>query len=146
VNLSNATNGTIGDSQGVDTIVNDDSQPTNSINSVSQAEGNSGTTPFHLHHHALESELPACHRAVTFDPGQTSKTVSVIADTTKEADETFLINTRQRDDPACEWILVEGYRHDSGTTISPPIEARDAVSSRVSNCFPRNFPDNYLHL
>jgi hypothetical protein len=44
VNLSGATNATIADNQGVATITNDDSQPTISINDVSQDEGNAGTT------------------------------------------------------------------------------------------------------
>lgn len=45
VNLSNATNATISDNQGVGTINNDDAQPTTlSINDVRVVEGNSGTT------------------------------------------------------------------------------------------------------
>ena len=42
VNLSGATNATIGDAQGVGTITNDD-QPTLAIDDVSVTEGNSGT-------------------------------------------------------------------------------------------------------
>lgn len=44
VDLSNPTNATIADSQGVGTILDDDPAPTLSINDVSQAEGNAGTT------------------------------------------------------------------------------------------------------
>ncbi|MFZ0748842.1 MAG: Calx-beta domain-containing protein, partial [Pyrinomonadaceae bacterium] len=44
VNLSGATNASISDNQGVGTITNDDTQPTISINDVSVAEGNSGTS------------------------------------------------------------------------------------------------------
>lgn len=44
VNLSGPVNATIGDDQGVGTIVNDDGLPAISINDVSVAEGNSGTT------------------------------------------------------------------------------------------------------
>jgi len=44
VNLSGALNATVADAQGVGTIVNDDTQPTISINDVTVQEGNSGTT------------------------------------------------------------------------------------------------------
>ncbi len=48
VNLSNPTNATIADSQGIGTITNDDSTdlPTLSISDVTRAEGNDGTTSF----------------------------------------------------------------------------------------------------
>ncbi|HEV7682951.1 MAG TPA: Calx-beta domain-containing protein [Pyrinomonadaceae bacterium] len=46
VNLSGATNATIADNQGVGTITNDDAQPTISINDVTHAEGNAGTTDY----------------------------------------------------------------------------------------------------
>ncbi len=44
VNLSGAVGGSISDSQGVGTILNDDGQPSITIADVSLAEGNSGTT------------------------------------------------------------------------------------------------------
>ncbi|HEX5705470.1 MAG TPA: PQQ-dependent sugar dehydrogenase [Pyrinomonadaceae bacterium] len=43
VNLTNPNNGTLGDSQAIGTINNDDAEPTISINNVSVAEGNTGT-------------------------------------------------------------------------------------------------------
>jgi hypothetical protein len=43
VDLSGATNATIGDPRGVGTIIDDDSQPTISIGDVTVTEGNSGT-------------------------------------------------------------------------------------------------------
>ena len=43
VNLSGATNATIADTQGLGTIVNDDTPPSIAINDVSLTEGNSGT-------------------------------------------------------------------------------------------------------
>ncbi|HKB78766.1 MAG TPA: Calx-beta domain-containing protein, partial [Thermoanaerobaculia bacterium] len=46
VNLTNPSNATIADNQGVGTIQNDDAQPTISITDVAQAEGNLGPTPF----------------------------------------------------------------------------------------------------
>ena len=44
VDLSGATNATITDAQGVGTITNDDTQPAISINDISVAEGDSGTS------------------------------------------------------------------------------------------------------
>ena len=44
VNLSNAANATISDSQGVGTINNDDAQPAISIGDTAVTEGNLGTT------------------------------------------------------------------------------------------------------
>src|SRR4030095_16123414 len=44
VNLSNPTNASIADGQGLGTITNDDSSPTLSISDVSLAEGDSGST------------------------------------------------------------------------------------------------------
>jgi hypothetical protein len=44
INLSGPVNATLGDGQGVGTIVNDDGQPTISINDVSVSEGDSGTS------------------------------------------------------------------------------------------------------
>ena len=46
VNLSNATEATISDSQGIGTILNDEAHPTIAINDVSASEGDSGTTSF----------------------------------------------------------------------------------------------------
>ena len=43
VDLSGATNATIGDAQGVGTIIDDDAQPTISIDDVTVTEGNTGT-------------------------------------------------------------------------------------------------------
>ena len=42
VNLSDPTNATIADGQGVGTIIDDDAQPTLSINDVTVTEGNAG--------------------------------------------------------------------------------------------------------
>ncbi|GEM_PF-1092979 len=120
VNLSNATNATISDSQGTGTIIDDDGTPPIlplvTISDVSALEGNSGTTNFAFTVNlsttstetiALEfstadgtnsatagSDYTAISDTLTFNPGETSKTVnvSVIGDTTVESDETFLVN------------------------------------------------------
>mgnify|MGYP001794808155 CR=1 FL=1 len=46
VELSNAGNATISTATGTGTVVNDDTQPVISIDSVSHNEGNSGTTTY----------------------------------------------------------------------------------------------------
>jgi hypothetical protein len=115
VNLSNPTNGaSIADSQGIGTITNDDAQPTFSINNVTQAEGNAGTTAYTFtvslsaantqtasvsyvtaDGTALAgSDYAATSGTLTFMAGETSKTVTVLVngDTTSEANETFSVN------------------------------------------------------
>lgn len=114
VNLSGATNATIGDSQAVGTIIDNDPLPSVSVNDVSQAEGNSGTTNFNftISLSAVSGRSVTVQYAtanstaeapgdfsfktglVTFAAGQTSKTVtvSVKGDTTPESNETFFLN------------------------------------------------------
>jgi large repetitive protein len=113
VNLSGAANATIATPQGVATIVNDDPQPTLSINNVSVNEGNNGsaTATFTV---SLSSTSPqtvtvnyatangtatagsdytAALGSLTFAPGTTSRTlnVTVQGDNTPEANETFVV-------------------------------------------------------
>ncbi|HEV2883461.1 MAG TPA: Calx-beta domain-containing protein, partial [Pyrinomonadaceae bacterium] len=113
VNLSNATNSSISDSQGVGTITNDDTQPAISIGDKSQVEGNSSSANFsfavtlsNASHQTVTvnyttvagtatqpSDYTTAGGTVTFVPGDTSETVnvSVNGDTTFEADETFTV-------------------------------------------------------
>ncbi|MFN2511681.1 MAG: Calx-beta domain-containing protein [Pyrinomonadaceae bacterium] len=115
VNLSSATNANITDGQGQGTITNDDALPTLSINDVSVTEGNNGTVTAAF----TVSLSPASGQtvtvnyatangtataggdyqainttALTFNPGETNKTVTVvvIGDTLNEADETVFVN------------------------------------------------------
>ena len=114
VNLSSPTNAAIATGTGTGTIVNDDAAPTVSINNVTQAEGNSGTTPFtftvSLSAASAQtvtvnfatangtatagSDYTAANGTLTFTPGTTSQsvTVNVTGDTTCEPDETFTVN------------------------------------------------------
>ena len=114
VNLTNAVNGFIDDSQAVGTILNDDNSIT--INDVTLDEGDSGQTDF-----TFTVTLSPAHTApvtvqyatangtattgdsdyvahatttLTFTAGQTSKlvTVKVNGDPTDEPDETFFVN------------------------------------------------------
>jgi Ca2+-binding RTX toxin-like protein len=113
VNLSNATNGTIIDSQGQGTILNDDVARI-SINDVADDEGNAGLTPFtftvSLSTSSFQtitvqyatadgsatapSDYTATSGTLSFNPGETNKTltVQVHGDTVIEPDETFTVN------------------------------------------------------
>ncbi|MFO1351110.1 MAG: Calx-beta domain-containing protein [Gammaproteobacteria bacterium] len=113
VNLSGAVGATIADAQGLGTIINDDGA-TLTINNVSQAEGNSGSSSFvftvTLTNPSISdvtvnyatandtatagSDYTAKSGALTFTPGQTSKTipVAVLGDTVVETNETFTLN------------------------------------------------------
>lgn len=114
VKLSAPVNATIADGQGLGTIVNDDAQPTLSINDVSVNEGNAGTTnavftvtlsqasgktitvDFATADSTATagSDYVAASGRLTFAPGETSKNivVSIIGDTLFEPDETFFVN------------------------------------------------------
>jgi len=115
VNLSNGTNASIGDTQGVLTINNDDAPPSILINDVTQAEGNAGTSNFNfnvtLSGNATQqtvtvqyatannsatagSDYNAASGTLTFNPGVTSQPVAVqvIGDATVEPNETFFVN------------------------------------------------------
>ena len=97
------------------TIINDDNQPTISINDVSLLEGNSGTTAFvftvslsNASSQAItvnfatadgsatlaDSDYQGGAGSVTFAPGTTSQTITVLVngDTKFEPDETFTVN------------------------------------------------------
>ncbi|MDZ8260823.1 Calx-beta domain-containing protein [Nostoc sp. ChiQUE01b] len=116
VNLLTATNAAIADSLGVATIINDDSQPTISISDVSVIEGNTGTTnnanftitlsnasyqPITVNYNTsdgtaqvADSDYNSALGTITFNPGETSKTlsISVIGDNKAETNETFSVN------------------------------------------------------
>src|SRR2546426_318453 len=115
VNLDTPVNATIADSQGVGTIVNDDTQPTIAINDVSHNEGNSGTTSYDFTvslsnpssatitvHYATadntatvaDADYVPASGTVTFAPGTTSQTVTVLVngDNKSEPDDIFFFN------------------------------------------------------
>ncbi|HUQ32902.1 MAG TPA: Calx-beta domain-containing protein [Pyrinomonadaceae bacterium] len=114
VNLSNASNSVILDSQGQGTITDNDNPPSLSINDVSVAEGDTGTTnaTFTVTLSAASSftvtvnfatadgtatvgsDYQSTSGTLTFNPGETTKTipVPVNGDMTFEADETFVVN------------------------------------------------------
>lgn len=112
--LSNATNATIADDEGIGSIEDDDDPPTVSIEGVSVTEGNAGTIEaiFNVSlstasEHVITvnyttgdqtatagSDYTSQSGTVTFQPGITSQTISVLVtgDTSSEADETFTVD------------------------------------------------------
>ncbi len=114
VHLSGATNATITDADGTGTIQNDEALPNISINDVSLVEGNTGTTTFTFTvtlsaqssqtvtvnfatangTAASGSDYTSNSGVVTFNPGDTSKTITVAVngDLSLETDETFFVN------------------------------------------------------
>ncbi len=115
VNLSGQTNSTIADGSGRGVISNDDAQPTLSINDVTTNEGNSATTSFvftvtltgpthtttTVNYQTANgtATAPSDYTAIpstalTFLPGETTKTITVLVngDTNAEANETFFVN------------------------------------------------------
>lgn len=113
VNLTNPQNATINDGQAQGTILNDDAQPSLTINSPSQAEGNAGTSNMTF----TVTLTPASGQTVTvnyatgdgtatqpgdytttsgmltFNAGVTTQPINVpiVGDTTAEANETFTV-------------------------------------------------------
>jgi uncharacterized repeat protein (TIGR01451 family) len=114
VNLANATNGALVDNQGQGTITDNDPTPSLSINDVSVAEGDSGTTPATFtvtlstasgqtvmvnyatadNTAGAGSDYQSTSGTLTFNPGDTTRTVTVLVngDTTFEQAETFFVN------------------------------------------------------
>jgi hypothetical protein len=111
VNLSSPTNATITDGQGVGIIIDD--EPHVSISDVTVAEGNSGTraatftvtlsaaydanvtvTYATANGTSAGSDFTATSGTLTFTPGQTAKTISVVVkgDRLGETNETFFVN------------------------------------------------------
>lgn len=114
VNLSNAINVSLADSQAIGTITDNDPTPTLKINDVTVTEGDAGTTTatFTVTLSAASGQAVAVNYAtanssavasndytaqtgtLTFAPGEKTKTVaiSVLGDTLDEANESFLVN------------------------------------------------------
>jgi hypothetical protein len=114
VSLSNPTNATIADTQGVVTIIDD--EPRISISDVSKKEGKKGQTtqftftvtlsaaydqPVTMSFQTVngtattgDGDYVAKTGTLTFKPGETSKTITIVVngDSKKEADETFYLD------------------------------------------------------
>jgi uncharacterized protein (TIGR03437 family) len=114
INLSNATNGVLIDNQAQGTITDNDPAPSLSINDISVAEGNAGVSEatFTVKLSAASGKTVTVNYAaadgtaasgsdyldtngsLTFNPGDTSKTINVLVngDSVFEPDETFRIS------------------------------------------------------
>jgi uncharacterized protein (TIGR03382 family) len=114
VDLSDPTNATITDAQGLGTIQNDDVQPTVSIDNVALVERDIGTTDFTFSvalsnassqvvtvdyatadgDASAGADYAAAAGTVIFIPGETRQPISVqvAGDTTPEGDETFMVD------------------------------------------------------
>jgi len=160
VNLSGANNATIADSQGQGTIVNDDPQPSVSINDVSANEGNSGTTAFmftvSLSNPSSQTvtvnyatadgtaQAPGDYQSasgtLTFNPGQNSQPITVLVngDTTFETNETFFVNLSTPNNATIADSQGQGTILNDDTPPPPPqvqsvdINAGAAQRSRVT--------------
>ncbi|HYW72999.1 MAG TPA: Calx-beta domain-containing protein [Pyrinomonadaceae bacterium] len=114
LNLSNASGGAaLGNATSVLTIVDDDPKPTVSINDVTKAEGNSGTTNFDFEVKlsaasgqtvsvdyttfagtaVMGTDFQPVSGTLTFNPGETLKQITVLVngDTQDEPDENFTV-------------------------------------------------------
>lgn len=144
VNLSTPSGASLADAQGLGTINNDD-YPSLSINDVSLAEGDSGTTYFSftvgLSYASLGtvsvnyatangtatagSDYTATSGTLSFSPGQTSKgiTVAVQGDRTEEANETFFVNLSTTSgaslaDSQGQGTILNDEKYDIGGTLT----------------------------
>jgi hypothetical protein len=115
VDLSNETNAGVADGSGQGTITNDDQVPDISIDDQALTEGNVGTSTLTFNvtlsnpsdqtvtvdyttndgtATTADGDYDAATNSMTFDPGQTAKTVDVTVngDLTHESDETFTVD------------------------------------------------------
>ncbi len=144
VTLTAPTNATINDGLGIGTILDDDPLPTISINDASVVEGNSGTTSavFNVSLSAASAKTitvlastadgtataPSDYTAisnllVTFNPGQTSQTVTVLinGDTTAEANETYTVNLSSPSNATIAGSVGSGTIADDDTVLSATV-------------------------
>jgi hypothetical protein len=153
VNLSNATNATIGDGQGVGTITDNDATPSLSINNVSQSEGVasmvftitlsaiSGQNVTVLYATANNSpvsatagsDYTATSGTATINAGSTTATFSVpiTNDTTAESDETFLVNLSSPTNATLSVSQGVGTIQDNDTT-SYQLRVNDVTVSEAA--------------
>ncbi|WP_369915231.1 putative Ig domain-containing protein [Xanthomonas sp. NCPPB 3005] len=143
VNVSNVTGATVADAQGQGTIVNDDAQPSLSIDDVSVNEGNSGTTTatFTVSLSAASGQTVSVNFAtadgtatagsdyvarsgtLTFAPGVTAQGVAITVngDTAVEPNETFNVGLSGASNASIARATGTGtiLNDDAVVTVSP---------------------------
>ncbi len=156
VNLSGASsNAGIGDAQAIGTITNDDAAPTISISDVTQAEGNSGTTPFNFNvtlsnpssqtitvayntadgtATVLNSDYTAATGTLTFAAGTTNTTqlisVLVNGDTVIEPNETFNVNLNSPSNATItDGVGLGTINNDDSAGANPTISINDVTQN-----------------
>lgn len=150
VNLSNATNAVITDNQGQGTITDDDPLPALSINDVSMAEGNSGTTTitFTVSLSAASGKQMAVDYATAngtatagsdyvaipttqliFPVGTTTQsvTVTVNGDALNEPDETFFVNLSNASNATISDGQGQGTIQNDDAIIIPTLSINDVT-------------------
>jgi VCBS repeat-containing protein len=158
VNLSNPTNATITDNQGLGTILNDDTAPSLAINDVTLAEGNAGITAFTFtvtltgatdvtasvvaqtangSATAPSDYAAAGPTTLTFNPGTATQTftVNVNGDVVFEADETFFVNLSNPTNATISDIQGQGtiVNDDQEGVNQAPVAGDDAYSINEDN-------------
>ena len=148
LNLSNPVGAVLTKAQGTGTIVNDDA-PKVSIDDVSQAEGNNGTTNFtftislagpsgqqvSVNYTTADntaqagSDYQAANDIVTFAPGETSKQVTVLVngDSQVESNETFVVNLYNLNNAAVGKVTGVGTIVNDDNSSSPTIQFSQAT-------------------
>jgi CSLREA domain-containing protein len=160
VDLDTPTNATILDGHGVGTIPNDDAQPTLSIDDVTHSEGDSGTTSYTFTvtktgatsltvtvdfatadgtATTANGDYQTNTGSLTFLPGDTTKTVTVLAvgNTIYETDETFNVNLSN----ATNASISDGQGQGTITNddAKPTLSITSAVTLTEGNSGTKNF-------
>jgi Ca2+-binding RTX toxin-like protein len=158
INLDTPVNAAIADGQGKATITNDDTPPTISINDVTLTEGDSGTTnaSFNISLNTASSQTVSVQYQtvdgtatvadgdytavpptfVTFNPGESSKTVTVAVkgDTKFEPNETFGIKLIQSLNSSITKVTgTATINNNDKQTTAPPTPSTPVDPKPVSN-------------
>lgn len=161
LSLANVTgNATVGAVSAIGTIRDNDPTPSLTISDAQRAEGNTGTAPLVFNvtlsaasgrivtavyattagSAAAGSDFAATNGTATFDPGQTSRQISVavIGDTTVEADETFTVTLSAPTSTTLADASATGTIANDDTSTSGPfgLETRPANPTCVAPARP----------
>ena len=161
VSLDTPANATIASSQAISTgtITDDDDMPTISINDVTMNEGNSGNTAFDFtvslsnpaqgpitvdyqtqdnSATALSDYVPITMSALTFNPDETSKTITVLVsgDTTFEANESFFVSFSNNSSNSNLSLGTKGTGTITNDDSIPTVQFASASSSGAESASP----------